>query len=292
MSKRYFIAEARTNLPTIVDQDESGQEIELTRRGKPVAILISPRQLERLRSERPRFRAAYKAFLAEHSLMEINLENGFFKSARERNSGRKASIGRKWPEDPQEAHAWLRQNGYSQNTQVTVSTDGLHFKAQPAITDDPYLRVFEYNGEFFGIVRLGRLVHSSDLLKKFEAGPSPFRDTAYNNQVRHVALFKDGDMLHIFLSVIGAAPEKIVHTAMSLKGDWKQWKVGAFDDVLNPEARYECPDWPVRPSEVGEIYGAARQLRDPAVYVESGKITLFYTVCGEQGIAAADIKLK
>jgi len=201
------------------------------------------------------------------------------------------SDGKKWPEDPQEAHVWLRQNGYTQNTQVTVSTDGLHFKAQPAITDDPYLRVFEHNGEFYGIVRLGRLVHSSDPLKKFEAGPSPFRDTPYNNQVRHVALFKDGATLHVFLSVIGAAPEKIVHTTIALKGDWKEWKVGAFDDVLNPDARYECPDWPVRPSEVGEIYGAARQLRDPAIYAENGRITLFYTVCGEQGIAAADIKL-
>jgi hypothetical protein len=32
-------------------------------------------------------------------------------------------------------------------------------------------------------------------------------------------------------------------------------------------------------------------LRDPAVYAENGRITLFYTVWGEQGIAAADIKL-
>jgi hypothetical protein len=27
------------------------------------------------------------------------------------------------------------------------------------------------------------------------------------------------------------------------------------------------------------------------VYSENGKLTLFYTVCGEQGIAAAEIKL-
>jgi hypothetical protein len=32
-------------------------------------------------------------------------------------------------------------------------------------------------------------------------------------------------------------------------------------------------------------------LRDPAVFVENGKISLFYTVCGEQGIAAADVRL-
>jgi hypothetical protein len=206
------------------------------------------------------------------------------------------SDGKKWPDDPIEAHAWLRQNGYSQITQVTVSTDGLHFEARPAMSREPYLRVFEHGGEYYGIVRLGHLVHSKDPLEPFESGPDPFRDTPFSNKVRHVALLADGDTLHIFLSVIGAAPESIVHTTMSLKGDWQDWKVGAFDEVLKPEARYECPDWPVRPSEVGEIYGAARQLRDPALYVEKGadgkdKITLFYTICGEQGVAAADLEM-
>ena len=207
------------------------------------------------------------------------------------------SDGKKWPEDPVEAHAWLQKNGYNQVTQVTVSTDGLHFKAQPAISPEPYLRVFEHGGQYFGIVRLGRLVRSGDPLQPFENGPNPFRDTPYSGKVRHVALLVDGDTLHIFLSVIGAAPESILHTTMSLTGDWKDWKVGAFDSVLKPEARYECPDWPVRESEVGEIYGAARQLRDPALYVERSadgkeKLTLFYTVCGEQGVAAADVEIK
>jgi hypothetical protein len=207
------------------------------------------------------------------------------------------SDGKRWPDDPVEAQAWLRRNGYTQVTQVTVSTDGLNFKAQPVISPEPYLRVFQHAGDFFGIVRLGRLVRATDPLRPFENGPDPFRDTPYSNKVRHVALYVDGDTLHIFLSVIGAAPESILHTTMPLAGDWKNWKVGAFDEVLKPEARYECPDWPVRPSEVGEIHGAARQLRDPAVYVEKAaggkdRMTLFYTVCGEQGIAAADLEIK
>src|SRR2546422_1642989 len=53
MSKKYSITEARSNLPKIVDQAEAGTEVELTRRGKPVAVIISHRQMERLRSERP-----------------------------------------------------------------------------------------------------------------------------------------------------------------------------------------------------------------------------------------------
>ena len=92
MSKKYSIAEARTNLPTLVDQAESGLEIELTRRGKSVAILISPRQLERLRSERPRFADAYKAFLSKHSLADLDLEKDLFESLRDKSSGRKVSM--------------------------------------------------------------------------------------------------------------------------------------------------------------------------------------------------------
>ena len=92
MSKRYSIAEARSNLPTIVDQAENGLEVELTRRGKPVAILISPRQLERLRSDRPRFTDAYKTFLRKHSLADLNLDQDFFQSIRDKSSGRKVSV--------------------------------------------------------------------------------------------------------------------------------------------------------------------------------------------------------
>lgn len=92
MSKRYSIAEARSNLPTIVDQAEAGLEIELTRRGKPVAVVVSPRELERLRGERPRFSDTYKAFLRKYSLEEIGTESDFFESTRVTDTGRKVTL--------------------------------------------------------------------------------------------------------------------------------------------------------------------------------------------------------
>ena len=49
MSRKYSIAEARARLPAIIDQAEAGQEIEVTRRGKPVAAVVSVRELARLR---------------------------------------------------------------------------------------------------------------------------------------------------------------------------------------------------------------------------------------------------
>jgi hypothetical protein len=42
-------------------------------------------------------------------------------------------------------------------------------------------------------------------------------------------------------------------------------------------------------SKIGESEGRERALRDPALFEENGKVYLFYSVCGEQGIGAADI---
>jgi hypothetical protein len=202
--------------------------------------------------------------------------------------------GKRWPAPLPEARAFMKEHGYMQDTQAAVSTDGIHFETRPAITTDSYLRVFQHDGEFYGFVRLGRLLRSKDLLSSFEPGPDPFRDGLPDGgkRVRHVSVLPTGDKLDVYLSVIGTAPESILHTTIDLRGDWNQWKASGYDTVLKPEASYECPDLPVAPSEIGEIYGPARQLRDPYLYVENGKTYLFYTICGEQGIAAAEITRK
>jgi len=90
--KQYSIAEARSNLPSIVDQAEAGQEIELTRRGKPVAVVLSLRELERLRGQRVPFGAAYRQFLKAYSLRDVGVEEDVFERARDRGPGRKVSL--------------------------------------------------------------------------------------------------------------------------------------------------------------------------------------------------------
>ena len=92
MSKRYSIAEARSNLPSIVDQAEAGQEIQLTRRGKPVAVVVSLRELERLRGERTSFGDAYRRFLRTHPLREVGVDKDAFASTRDSGTGRKVSL--------------------------------------------------------------------------------------------------------------------------------------------------------------------------------------------------------
>lgn len=92
MSKRYSIAEARSHLPSLVDEAESGQEIELTRRGKPVAVLLSLREVERLRGERAGFGDAYRRFLKTHRLSEVGLDEEEIASTRDRSAGRKVAL--------------------------------------------------------------------------------------------------------------------------------------------------------------------------------------------------------
>ncbi len=51
MMKSYSIAEAKTHLAKVVHQAEEGPAIELTRRGRPVAMVISIAAYERLIGE-------------------------------------------------------------------------------------------------------------------------------------------------------------------------------------------------------------------------------------------------
>lgn len=88
MSKRYSIAEARHNLAAIVHELEQRRHIELTRRGEPVAILLSPREYHRLSTVGGRFWEAYEAFRQTADLRQLKIEPALFADVRERAPGR------------------------------------------------------------------------------------------------------------------------------------------------------------------------------------------------------------
>jgi prevent-host-death family protein len=90
--QRYSIADARTHLPAIVDKAEAGLKVELTRRGKPVAIVVSLREFERLRSDRPQFSELYRHFLKRYPLEDVGVDADFAKSIRNTSVGRKVSL--------------------------------------------------------------------------------------------------------------------------------------------------------------------------------------------------------
>jgi hypothetical protein len=198
--------------------------------------------------------------------------------------------GKPWPTEPAAAAKWMRENGYAQYTQTTVSRDGIHFEARPGIAlKTSYLRVFKWSGGHYGMARLGVLARAASDEGPFESGPNPFDGSAYAGRVRHVAVLVKGSTLYVFFSAIGDAPERILLSTIALAGDWTKWKASPAVEVLAPRERYECANLPAVASRAGESEGPENALRDPALFQDRRKTILFYSVCGEQGIGGADV---
>lgn len=92
MGKSYSVADARAHLPDILDDVEAGKEIELTRRGRAVAIVISAEKYEALRGEQSSFGEAYRVFATRHALDEVGLDPDFLDAARDPAPGRRVPL--------------------------------------------------------------------------------------------------------------------------------------------------------------------------------------------------------
>src|SRR5687767_7876355 len=88
VSKSYSIARARARLADIVDEVEAGSEVELTRRGKKVAVVMSAAKYARLRGERAAFMTAYETFRATHDLAEAGVDSSWARELRQKDVGR------------------------------------------------------------------------------------------------------------------------------------------------------------------------------------------------------------
>lgn len=93
MAKRRSIAEARTHLPSLVREAESGEAVELTRRGEPVAVLIGRKQYARLTSKHRRFVEAYEKFASDFDLAALAIDpDDVFSGARDETRGREVDL--------------------------------------------------------------------------------------------------------------------------------------------------------------------------------------------------------
>jgi prevent-host-death family protein len=90
MSRRYSIAEARHDLAALVHELEGRDLIELTRRGEPVAVMLSLREYRRLTVGRDRFWDAYRAFRETVDLSRLGIEPEIFE--RDPSPGREARL--------------------------------------------------------------------------------------------------------------------------------------------------------------------------------------------------------
>lgn len=169
------------------------------------------------------------------------------------------------------------------------SSDGLRFTASSEALGPFYFRVFQHGDAWFAIAKTtdapggGVLLRSRDGIKVFERGPDILP------RQRHVAVLKKDDCLRIFYSRGEDCPERILLSTVCLTGDWRRWRPSDLVEVLRPEMEYEGGMLPVRPSRFGSVHEPVCELRDPAIFEESGILYLLYTGAGETAICGAEL---
>ena len=207
-----------------------------------------------------------------------------------------------------------------QLTFVATAPWGLDFSAQvdPLPLGHSYLRVFEYNGELHGLnrfdysypdkaggttveratpnrtgygvwrahparfLRFGRLEKQAD---KTAGAPKP--------RARHLGLHRRGNTLHVFFSMIGHSPERILATSVDLsRSDWfNTAPAERAEEVLRPQLAWEGAQLPADYSRKGAAVTLENALRDPFVFADEGRLYLFYAGGGEQAIGVARLTL-
>ena len=92
MQKQFSIAEAKNKLPSIIHYVEKGPFVKLTRRGKPVAVLLSVQEYERLTRKHSGFWRALLAFRQSMLDKEILISDMDFDGLRDRFAGREVEF--------------------------------------------------------------------------------------------------------------------------------------------------------------------------------------------------------
>jgi antitoxin Phd len=90
MESQYTISQAKNRLPAIVHAVEKGPSVKLTRRGRPVAVLLSIKEYEKLCGNRVGFWDALTAIRKRAEKVDISDED--FKGLRDRTPGRAVEL--------------------------------------------------------------------------------------------------------------------------------------------------------------------------------------------------------
>jgi prevent-host-death family protein len=93
MARKISIAEARDHLTGLVRDVERGKRVELTRRGKRVAVLVSCDEYDRLRTTRPSVAEALHAWRARLPPDFEPLRDDEVRSWRDASPGRDVRFG-------------------------------------------------------------------------------------------------------------------------------------------------------------------------------------------------------
>ncbi|MFO1120820.1 MAG: hypothetical protein U1F47_00625 [Hyphomicrobiales bacterium] len=179
-----------------------------------------------------------------------------------------------------------------QLTFVATSPDGIAFTSGHTPVADFYLRVVPWRGRLIGMAKAGQMYVSEPGRQQLEALPwrvfhAP--EDSGGSRVRHVALRLREDMLDVFFTRVGDAPESIFLATIDLSRPMWEWQTCERGLILQPELRWEGAGLPVFPSRAGWARDPEHALRDPAIFEWEDRCFLLYSGAGEQAIGIAEL---
>ena len=86
----YSVVEARAQLPKLLREVESGGAVEITRRGRLIAVVIGADEYHRMSGGKVTFRQTYEAFRRRHPPDE--LDGDIFAGLRSSEPGREVEL--------------------------------------------------------------------------------------------------------------------------------------------------------------------------------------------------------
>jgi prevent-host-death family protein len=90
--KTYSVAEARQNFARLIRSAERGKAIEITRRGEPVAVLLSAAEYLALTGERPPFIEALHRVRERLEVENLGIGDDEFEGLRDESPGREVAL--------------------------------------------------------------------------------------------------------------------------------------------------------------------------------------------------------
>ncbi|MBX3058901.1 MAG: type II toxin-antitoxin system Phd/YefM family antitoxin [Anaerolineae bacterium] len=90
--KQVSIVEARDHFTELVREVEGNTGVQLTRRGKPVAVLLSISEFDRLQANERPFWDSYLDFREQFDLGELKIDPEIFSETRDRTTGRDVTL--------------------------------------------------------------------------------------------------------------------------------------------------------------------------------------------------------
>ena len=86
------VAEARQNFARLIKRAEQGRAIEITRRGEPVAVLLSASEYLTLTGDRPSFVEATRSVRERLDVESLEIGDAEFEGLRDESAGREVAL--------------------------------------------------------------------------------------------------------------------------------------------------------------------------------------------------------